>query len=228
MRVKFKVLLFIPLFLLISSTVFAGDFWPMQVGAWYEFDMHDSATPQNNEWTMRAEVLSTVTYDSQDYFLIGVSNQEYGGSYDAVTLRFTDTEGYFYNGTEDVLMWQQAAVGTTWSHHDGDGEQVTQITSIESVTVPYGTFDNVYVHRKYYDPDAEGEDNSPYWYEYVVPGAGVVKNVDYWQDDADNPPVFQELSAVGVAPEPVSSILFLAGGATLGFRRFRKKRKNIC
>ena len=27
-----------------------------------------------------------------------------------------------------------------------------------------------------------------------------------------------------VTPEPISSILFLTGGATLGFRRFRKKR----
>ena len=34
------------------------------------------------------------------------------------------------------------------------------------------------------------------------------------------------IGSTTVVPEPVSSILFLAGGATLGFRRFRKKRRN--
>jgi hypothetical protein len=34
-------------------------------------------------------------------------------------------------------------------------------------------------------------------------------------------------SSLSVVPEPVSSILFVAGGATLGFRRFWKKRKQI-
>ena len=31
---------------------------------------------------------------------------------------------------------------------------------------------------------------------------------------------------VAVAPEPISYVLFLTGGAMLGFRRFRKKIKN--
>ena len=32
--------------------------------------------------------------------------------------------------------------------------------------------------------------------------------------------------AMAVAPEPISSTLFIVGGATLGFRRFWKKRRN--
>ena len=34
-------------------------------------------------------------------------------------------------------------------------------------------------------------------------------------------------ASTAVVPEPISSTLFIVGGATLGFRRFWKKRRNI-
>ena len=51
----------------------------------------------------------------------------------------------------------------------------------------------------------------------------------YWYFEAPTAPPYDETwnysMSLGVAPEPVSSTLFIVGGATLGFRRFRKKRK---
>lgn len=223
MLTKFKALVFIPLFLFISNTGFAGDFWPMQVGNWYEFDKHDSANPPN-EWTVRMEVLNTVTIGAHDYFLLGEWNYNIG-EYNEIPLRFTDTAAYYYNGTNDTLVWQAAAVGTTWSVPEEDGQNIREIISIETVTVPYGTFDNAYVFQNYTDYDDPTRPNSGYWYEYVVPGVGMVKEVDAWNSD-DNTTV-AELARVGVAPEPVSSTLFLIGGATLGFRRFWNKRKAV-
>jgi hypothetical protein len=37
----------------------------------------------------------------------------------------------------------------------------------------------------------------------------------------------QEIIRLSVVPEPISSTLFIVGGATLGFRQWRKKRRNI-
>lgn len=43
----------------------------------------------------------------------------------------------------------------------------------------------------------------------------------------NTPQAWNYWSNLSVAPEPVSSTLFIVGGATLGFRRFWKKRRNV-
>jgi hypothetical protein len=220
--IRVKPLLFILMSFFISVPAYAVDLFPMQVGMWWELDKHDSAVPQNN-WTVRGQVLGTVTIGSQDYFNIGQWDYQ-PGVYREIPLRSTDQAVYIYDGVSEHLVFQIAPVGTTWSNIETDGTQIREIISIETVTVPFGTFNNAYVHRNYFDPDDPTQPNSPYWYEYVVPGVGNVKEVDYYTDN--NPPTVTELARVGVVPEPISSTLFIVGGITLGFRRFWKKRRS--
>ena len=68
-------------------------------------------------------------------------------------------------------------------------------------------------------------------------------SADVWFDTAVNPqfgftvngagvlmsdiPINNSLPDVAVAPEPISSTLFLVGAATLGFRRFRGKKQAV-
>ena len=35
-----------------------------------------------------------------------------------------------------------------------------------------------------------------YWQEWIAPGVGMVKWVDYWMDPADNPPAVHELQSL--------------------------------
>jgi len=82
------------------------------------------------------------------------------------------------------LKYQTAPVGTKWIYYEEDSGfnyTVTEIVAIEPVTVPYGTFDTAYKHRAYRCefPDGSGT-KSPYWYDWIVPGVGIVKQVNYW------------------------------------------------
>jgi hypothetical protein len=190
-------LLVFAVFLFICGPAAAEDLFPLYVGKWQEFAMSDSALPPN-EWTKTAEVLGQESAGAETFFRIGLWGEE-PGSYSEFLIRSTDTAAYIYNGTEGVLVWQAAPVGTSWDYADMDGDgypgrTYTEITSIEPVTVPYGTFQNAYVHRSHFVYDSDGT-VSPYWYEYIVPGVGMVKMEDYWVDA--NPPVIQELSKVG-------------------------------
>ena len=55
----------------------------------------------------------------------------------------------------------------------------------------------------------------------VAPGSTF--DVKVWTDNTSNQQNFAVAFYPTVVPEPISSTLFLAGAATLGFRRFRKK-----
>ena len=48
-----------------------------------------------------------------------------------------------------------------------------------------------------------------------------------WYNMSSNLYALAVRDGLGIVPEPVSSTLFIVGGATLGFRRFRKKIKSI-
>jgi len=211
-----------------GSRVYAVDLFPMQVGNSYEYLKHDSGSPANY-WTVQIDWLETVPIGGNDYFRISVLDW-YPGTFDYFLFRSTEDTVYYYDAWGEREFWRKAPVGTAWSYLDPDGEGITyaEIVSVDSLPwetgksileVPYGTypFDNVYIHKKYYKTPGD------FWYEYIVPGVGLVKEVDFSEDIA--PPYIMELAGVTIVPEPAAYALFLAGGVALMFGSFRKKRK---
>ncbi len=79
------------------------------------------------------------------------------------------------------MLWQQAPVGTTWSHVESDGDEIeSKILAIEKVTVPAGTFTGCLKIRHRCTNCSGSAD----WIEWVKPGFFMVKWVDYWDDNA--------------------------------------------
>ena len=60
------------------------------------------------------------------------------------------------------------------------------IEAVETVTVPAGTFPNCV---KFHKTDLSGNHPNPNWYEWMLPGLGMVKWVDYYVDPANAAPV---------------------------------------
>ncbi len=219
--------LIVVLLLGISSKSFAEQILPLEVGRWWEYRKHDSASSQN-EWVMRSEVTDTITFGTQEYYLITDFNYEPGKApdEDATMLRSTDTAVYAYDEERgaEYLAFQLAPIGTQWLGDEWQGgREHYEIFDITQVTVPYGTFENAYVFRTYEEND--GQPNSPYNYDYVVPGIGLIKSVDSIYVELTAPPNVAELVRTGVTPEPVSSLLFMLGGAVLGIRNIFRRNK---
>jgi hypothetical protein len=206
-RTNPNTLLLISVFLLaMVGTTFAGPLlFPARVGLRWEFNRSDSDDPVN-QWPMHYEITSQITYNSVDYFQLQVWNYDNDSAYeDAGYIRSTETAVYGYNPTgDDYLEFQAAPVGTKWSfyqeHDSGWNYKFIEIVAIELVTVPYGTFNEAYNHRRYLCANSDGSgDRSPYWYEWVVPGVGKVKEVDYWTEQI--PPLTMELISVIIAAD---------------------------
>ena len=189
---KFKVSL-ITLFLSLSPLTANADLlWPMQVGQKSVFTRTDSDVPPNS-WTVTLEVMEGVTMCSENYFHVHRWNyRNYG---ETVDLYFRSTENADYGCTSGVecIDFQSGEVGEKWTSC-GDTE-VTEIMASETVTVPYGGPYMAIVSRVYNEATM-----SSYCYHYIVPGLGLVKEVDY---RTDNPPRTLELVEIQV-PEPAT------------------------
>lgn len=179
--------------------------YSFEVGRQYEYRRSDGT---GDMWTVLFEVKDRVTFGVFDYFHIPVSNYGNDSAVYDFYFRVTEEALYSYNPSgPDYLQHREAPVGTKWSHYQADDMPhiVTEITAIEAVTVPYGTFDKAYVHRKFrcVDPNDLSKGRSPYWYNWVVPGVGYVKELDYWNDYA---PAVMEL--VSITPDLEPGCLF--------------------
>jgi len=183
------------------GTTFAQPFFPAQVGLRLEYIRWDSAYPVN-KWTVHMEFDHQQTYNSSIYFHLQRWNYENDGALeDMGYVRSTEDAVYMYNSSgPDDLVFQIAPLNTKWHYQLADGDYlVREIIAIETVTVPYGTFNDAYKQLVYTceDPDTL-QGKSTDWYEWTVPGVAFVKQVNDW---VANPPATMELVRVLRDPE---------------------------
>lgn len=111
-------------------------------------------------------------------------------------MRSTGTAAYRYSPVSggEVLEFMLGPVGTTWTNYNYEGsgyDNRTAIEAIENVTVPAGTFPCYKFHKQAIGvPDSDR-------YEWVSPGIGFIKWIDYWVEYTQNPPITYQLQSVG-------------------------------
>ncbi|MCE5341694.1 MAG: hypothetical protein LLF92_11310 [Planctomycetaceae bacterium] len=193
MKKRRAVLLSIVFCIICASFVRAEDeLFPMQVGKKY---IYTQSNPMGSSWTAQLLINRQATLNGHTYFNLKGYNFNNEPESDYGLLRSTIDE--IYDGNER-LEYKKAPVGTKWSVYQPEDiyyYKFIEVVGIESVTVPFGTFSGAYKFKKYMQVDVNdaNQGQSPYWYEWVVPGVGLVKQEDYWVDDA---PVIQELTGI--------------------------------
>ncbi len=133
-----------------------------------------------------------------------------------VTLNMTNNSGFAW-GDLNVEIWECSAPFVC--------------NSVENVHFLEGIHDSMQTPQT---------DRSPFTYNIDNDSVGATLDYYYYNDPIatggdtgmfkfkiDNPDgtIYTLAVTPSVVPEPISSTLFVIGGATLGFRRFRKKRK---
>lgn len=170
--------------------------------------IYNSSDNTGQTWHMNMEVREQVTLNGKIYTHIYQTNYDpYQNDFeDDKYIRCTDKEVYKYNGNGEDIVFRAADKGTTWEYPANGGTVHTTIEDIIQMTVPFGGPFVAYVHRSFFMPP-EGP-FSPVWYDYVVPGEGLVKNVDNWLDVPGRAPVIHEL-AQKLRPHNLSPIITL-------------------
>jgi hypothetical protein len=190
-RVFFLLIAFL---LVVAGPAVAQSLWPMEVGQWCEYDKVDSA---GNKWVVKFDVVGTEVFGSAEYFHVQIHNNEPPTKLlQDVYFRSTDKELYQYVGGEELIL-QLGPVGTKWSYYRPDKgyNQIEQVISIGPVTVPYETFPEAYVISSYQDKNSDGIPDIHDVDDYIVPGFGMVKEIDF--NSNHHPPLTAVLARAG-------------------------------
>jgi formylglycine-generating enzyme required for sulfatase activity len=168
--------------------------WPLNVGEIWQYSREDVT---GASWGVTFEALETVVFASNTYFHLLQSNYRPGET-EHMYVRSTANNIYMWDAdsSTESAPFRLGQTGETWT----TGDDVTVNLGVEATTVPYGGPYNAYVFR-----NKNVAENSPYWFEYIVPGVGLIKEVDYWTDNA--PKIQSLVSIVTWTPTPPSTAI---------------------
>lgn len=163
----------------------------MTVGNTWIMDAIDAA---GNPWEEFIRITGTAVIPStgKTYSLLEVSNVAQEPEISLHLVRSTPTELFTYNGFDhERLDFMDAPVGTTWVSEEPYGDiYECRIEAIETVTVPAGIFsDSIKTVKRCLNCQSPNTE----WIEWIQPGFFMVKWIDYWIDQTENPPLIYEL-----------------------------------
>jgi hypothetical protein len=160
--------------------------WP--AGVLFGYSVSNAVS---NVWTQRVRLLSYVTPllgaplpgAGTEYALFEAIDSR--GSMGLGLLRSTDSASISFDtcSLAEVLNWQLGPVGSTWTNFNYKCQYTRKVTidAIETITVGAGTFTSCYKFHKQILSGSSAP--RPELYEWVKPGIGLVKWVDYWTDN---------------------------------------------
>jgi hypothetical protein len=161
--------------------LFAG-----QLGQYTQFDGSDGA---GNQWQAKLKVVAeNITLNGQTYFHIRLQNWDPYRSNPRIAedflLRSTYVDAFLSKGGPEWRQFSTTGTPASWIYYDppGQTENFTQaeVTGPMGITIPMGTF-QAYQNQFTYN---ESSHPFPPWYAYLVPGPGVIKDVDTDVDPA--------------------------------------------
>jgi hypothetical protein len=172
-----------------STNLFA----PYPVGGQFTFSVSNAI---GNVWTQQISILGygkSLAGAGKDYTVMEIVES---GRMSLQLFYSTDSAAFNLDQytLADVLSWQRASVGTPWTNYNYKGQWTRKVTveAIESVSTKAGTFDSCY---KFHKQALNSSNPTPDYYEWVKPGFGLVKSVDYWVDASEHPPIVYELQS---------------------------------
>ncbi len=193
--------------------------WPMEVGQIWTYTRTDN---NGLSWNVEISILEQVTHDSEQYFRFSNYNYINTGSTKENFVRSTADTVYFWeDGVGELALFRaNEPVGTTWMLGDDEHQRMAN----ESIHVPYfgqdASLNDIYLEAFVFR-GKNVVDDSPYWYEYFVPGIGLVREVDEW---SDNPPTTLEL--VSISTVPILPAIWLLGSGIVGLIGVAKCKKS--
>lgn len=182
----------VPMFYRVSCYT-NGLLWPLKPGSSFVF----AVTNALGEGTMQAVKVLGRSYfpgftNHYGIFCEEDANVTGGVSGGTRMMRSDNRQIWAINDPLAHLESQEFFRGTVGTVITNANDVRIAIEAIETVSVPAGTFTNCI---KFHKTQLGTGDSNPNWYEWIAPGSGMVKWVDYYVAPANAAPVVYQLQS---------------------------------